>query len=145
VQCLSRPRSKKSYARGMRHERHIRSVAGVVTTAPRPPGRISDCKSQVQTTETMLAHVVHRQSHQDCKILAPLLSSLTSSTPQQHGKARFAASKHRCYIRRIASQRLAHDSPFARRNMLLCIFSRGLSIRTRNMLSPLSLLGVDTH
>ena len=67
-------------------------------------------RSQVRTTETILAHLVYRQSHHNCKTLAPLLPSPTSSIPQQHGKARLAASKHRCRTRRIASQQPAHDS-----------------------------------
>lgn len=144
MQCLSRPRFKKSCARSMCHEQHIQKCRWRRHDSPRSPCRMSDCKSQGRTTETTLAHVVYRQSHHNWKTPAPLSSSLTCSTPQQHGKARFAASKHRCCTRRIAPQGLAHDSPFACRNTCFSASSkRGLSIRTRKRLSPLSLLGAD--
>jgi hypothetical protein len=100
-----------------------RSVACCRHEPPRPPGRISDCKSEVRTTETMLVHVVYRQSHHNCKTLAPLLSSLTSSTPQQHGKSRICSFQAPMLYKtnRIATTyaRLPVRAP---QHMLLCIF-----------------------
>lgn len=101
----------------MRHERHIQKCHRRRHDSPHSPCRLSNRKSQVRTTETILAHVVYRQSYHDRKTPVPLLSSLTSSIPQQHGMAQYAASKSRRCIRRITSQPLAHDTPFARRNI----------------------------